>query len=356
MLMMRMMIFRMKLSRTARVANFVRAALAVAVVMISTAVVATTTTACRRTSTPTPLPIDLHRYEQALMAVPADSMAAALPSLANEYALYLEGADLADTFNILQLQTFVQDPWVKDIYQAIAQCYPNAALAHNMGVLFARAKALFPNVTVPQVYTYISGMDYPRRVIYADSVLSLALDLYLPGHAAQYREAGFPNYIAQRLDSVALLVEVAQAVAVTQLPHRSVEETNLGLAKSGTLLDEVVYQGKVFCVVDRLLPELSMREKLLYDQEQWQWCENNEAALWHHWMQNQLLYETDINRIKQFINDGPNNIMFQNAPPRLAQYIGWKMVSRYLERCKKDDPELWSRPTQEVLRISGYKP
>lgn len=347
-------LFRMKLGRAAGVANFSIAALAF--VVMSAAVVATTTTACRRTSTPTPLPLDLHRYERTLMAVHPDSMAAVLPGLANEYALYLEGADLADTLNILQLQTFVQDPWVKDIYQAIEKNFPDEQLLRDLGLLFARAKVLFPNLTVPQVYTYISGMDYPRRVVYADSVLSVSLEMYLPDHEANYRESGFPGYIARRMNPTTLLVEVAQAVAVAQLPLRAVQETNLGLAKSGTLLDEVVYQGKVFCVVDCLLPELSMREKLLYDQEQWQWCENNEAALWHHWMQNQLLYETDINRIKQFINDGPNNLMFQNAPPRLAQYIGWKMVSRYLERCPKDDPELWSRPTQEVLRISGYKP
>ena len=315
---------------------------------------ALTAVACGRRAV-VPLPVALHRYEQALMALPPDSIAAALPSLAAEYAPYLSGADLTDAQNVLQLQTFVLDPWVKETYGAVEACYGDGGgLAAGLGRLFAQAQALFPDFQTPQVYTYISGLDYPNRVVYADSVLSLALDLYLPDHAAAYRAAGFPNYIAQRLGPDALPVEVAQAIAVERLPSR--EAGTDGLTRMGTLLDEVVYQGKILCIVDKLLPGVDERQKLFYDEAQWRWCKDNEAALWHHWMKEQLLYETDLNRTKHYINDGPGNLAFQDAPPRLAQYIGWRIVSRYLQRVPADDPELWTRPAQDVLRISAYKP
>lgn len=313
-----------------------------------------TAVACGRREV-TPLPVSLHRYEQALMALPPDSIAAALPSLAAGYAPYLSGADLTDPQNVLQLQAFVLDPWVKETYEAVEACYGDGrALSAGLGRLFAHAQALFPDLQTPQVYTYISGFDYPNRVVYADSVLSLALDLYLPDHAAAYRAAGFPNYIAQRLNPDALPVEVAQAIAVERLPARA--EGADGLTRMGTLLDEIVYQGKILCIVDRLLPEVDERQKLFYDEAQWRWCKDNEAALWHYWMKEQLLYETDLNRTKHYINDGPANLAFQDAPPRLAQYIGWRIVSRYLQRVPADDPQLWTRPAQEVLRISAYKP
>ncbi|MDE7150007.1 MAG: hypothetical protein K2O01_06335, partial [Bacteroidales bacterium] len=303
-------------------------------------------------------------YERALMTLPPDSISAALPALAAGYAPYLAGADLNDTLNVLQLQAFVQDPWVRETYKAVEACYGDGrGLADELGTLFARAQALFPDWRAPQVYTYISGLDYPHRVVYADSVLSLGLDLYLPDRAAQYREAGFPNYIAQRMGPSALPVEVAQAVAVDRLPSRTAAGDGVssagdarGLTRMGTLLDEAVYQGKILCIVDRLLPDTDERQKLFYDEAQWRWCKENEAALWHHWMKEQLLYETDLNRTKHYINDGPANLAFQGAPPRLVQYVGWRIVSRYLQRVPADDPELWTRPAQEVLRISGYKP
>lgn len=301
-----------------------------------------------------PLPVELHRYERALMTLPPDSISAALPGLALEFPPYLAGADLDDTLNVLQLQAFVLDPWVRETYEAVEACYGDGrGLADELGTLFARARGLFPDWVPPKVYTYISGLDYPQRVVYADSVLSLSLDLYLPDRAAQYREAGFPNYIAQRMGPSALPVEVAQAVAVARLPARADAR---GLTRMGTLLDEAVYQGKMLCVVDRLLPEADEKQKLFYDEAQWRWCKDNEAALWHHWMKEQLLYETDLNRTKHYINDGPANLAFQGAPPRLVQYIGWRIVSRYLQRVPADDPELWTRPAQEVLRLSGYKP
>ena len=315
--------------------------------------------ACGRRAAVRPLPVNLHRYEQALLALPPDSIAAALPALAAGYAPYLSGADLTDPKNVLQLQTFVLDPWVRETYAAVEACYGDGGgLAADLGRLFARAQTLFADWQPPQVYTYISGLDYPNRVVYTDSVLSLALDLYLPDHAEAYRAAGFPNYIAQRLNPGALPVEVAQAIAVERLPFRAAgpSEGGQGLMRMGTLLDEVVYQGKILCVVDRLLPEVDAPQKLFYDEAQWRWCKDNEAALWHHWMKEQLLYETDLNRTKHFINDGPANLAFQGAPPRLAQYIGWRIVSRYLQRVPADDPEVWTRPAQEVLRISAYKP
>lgn len=317
---------------------------------------------------PAPLPVELHRYECALMALPPDSISAALPDLAAAYAPYLAGADLSDTLNVLQLRLFVQDPWVREAYAAVEACYGDGrGLAETLGTLFARARDLFPDWQPPKVYTYISGLDYPRRVVYADSVLSLGLDLYLPDRAAQYREAGFPGYIAQRMGPAALPVEVAQAVAVARLPSRAAATSGgltgrldpasaQGLTAMGTLLDEIVYQGKILCIVDRLLPEVDERQKLFYDEAQWRWCKDNEAALWHYWMKEQLLYETDLNRTKHFINDGPANLAFEGAPPRLVQYIGWRIVSRYLQRVPADDPALWMRPAQEVLRISGYKP
>ncbi len=323
---------------------------------------------CGRNRPPAPLPVHLHRYECALMALPPDSVASALPALAAAYPPYLAGADLSDTLNVLQLRLFVQDPWVRETYAAVEAFYGDGGhLEAELGRMFARARALFPDWQPPKVYTYISGLDYPRRVVYADSVLSLGLDLYLPDRAAAYREAGFPAYIARRMGPAALPVEVAQAVAVARLPSRAAATSDglseglepasaQGLTAMGTLLDEIVYQGKILCIVDRLLPETDERQKLFYDEAQWQWCKANEAALWHHWMKERLLYETDLNRTKHYINDGPGNLAFEDAPPRLVQYIGWRIVSRYLQRVPADDPELWTRPAQDVLRISGYKP
>lgn len=292
--------------------------------------------------------VNIHRYEVALMESNPDSIYALLPELSKEFPLYLQGADISDTLNVLVLQSFMTEPLIKTLYEGIKEYYGNAEeLKKELGSMFSIAKTIKPDFRTPEVYTYISGFDYPNRVVYSDSALSLSLDMYLPGRSELYSKYGFPIYISERLSPEALLVDVARAIAFSLLPERN------GV---GSLLEEIVYNGKVLCIVDRLLPKIDEKTKLAYTESQLKWCKANESELWKYWINGQLLYEKDINLTRNFINDGPGNIIFDGAPPRVVQYIGWRMVSEYIRKTSDFGSGLWNKPAQEVLSVSGYKP
>ncbi len=45
--------------------------------------------------------------------------------------------------------------------------------------LFKHIKYYFPKTKIPKVYTIISEMDYQNKVIYANDMLVISLELYL---------------------------------------------------------------------------------------------------------------------------------------------------------------------------------
>ena len=71
--------------------------------------------------------------------------------------------------------------------------------------VFKHVKHYFPETKIPKVITVISEMDYNNKVIYADSLLIISLELYLGKDHKFYQ---FPNYIKQELEPRQMMPDV----------------------------------------------------------------------------------------------------------------------------------------------------
>lgn len=296
-------------------------------------------------------PVTVNRYDYAIMSLPADnpdSIAAALNLYADKYWVFLQGADLDDTNNIKQIQQFITDTQVIKVYEKIKKEYP--VKSTKLGMEFAKAfdniRNIFPQFKNPHIYTYISYFDVMNRVIYFDSILWTGLDLYVSGNAEQYGSFGIPQYLSLRLSPDYLLPDVIRSIA-KQLIARKPQTT---------LLDNIVAEGKIMCFMSSALPDTKEYILLGYTPEEWAWCKKNESQIWEYLARENLLYETDPVRIRRFVNDGPGGLAFEYAPSRLTQFIGWRLVNRYLKNADNNWDKLFESNTQEVLTFSKYKP
>lgn len=302
--------------------------------------------ACQKNEKPGNL-IPIHRYEKALFNIPSDSIKEGLTAIQDEYPLFLGGANLNDSLNILQIANFISDPLVQESYLKIQQKFGDLSLLRtDLSKLFDNYAHLYPEEKIPIINTYISNFDYENRIIYIDTLIAISLDLYLGANEPNYGAIGLPQYISRRLSPEYIQIDIAKLLALKKIPMTTTRKT---------LLDEFIYRGKMMYLTDLLLPQVSDDQKIAYTPEQLQWCKDNELAIWEYLIQEQMLYESNHNKIKYYINEGPGNLPFAGAPARLGEWIGWQIVRKYAKKNTDLSTLLQQENAQTILKESGYK-
>lgn len=218
----------------------------------------------------------------------------------------------------------------------------------QLGILFKTVKSDFPNFKSPKVITIISDIDYESKVIYADSLLLISLDMYLGKDHEIYKE--FPSYLSQRYEKSNLMVDVTSEIAAQTF-------SNTG---RNNFLHQMINQGKKMALVDAFLPDVAHALKMGYTPEQMEWTENNEFLIWQYFMENQLLYSYDIDLLHRFVFEAPFSKFYlesdQESPGRIGVWIGWKIVESYLKNNKVTLEEMIKIAPEEIFEKSKYKP
>jgi gliding motility-associated lipoprotein GldB len=212
-----------------------------------------------------------------------------------------------------------------------------------------RIKYNFPKVQVPKkVYTIISEMDYTNKVIYADSLMIISLEMYLGKEHKFYQ---FPNYIKQNFEPRQLLPDVVESFARRQVMP----------ARENNFLSAMIYAGKSLYLKDVLLDEeYTDEEKMGYTLEQLKWCEENEDYIWRYFIEGQLLYNDDQKLIPRFVSPAPFSKFYleidNESPGRVGAWIGWQIVRSYMKNNEVSLPQLMKTPAKEIFEKSNYKP
>ncbi|MDE5609921.1 MAG: hypothetical protein K2I66_06040 [Bacteroidales bacterium] len=290
----------------------------------------------------------LHRYETYLMEADTAQLQTALENALPEFELFLQGADLSDPVNLLRIRYFLEDPVVEDAYAHIEKTYGDGkALHRELACLFGHVQVFFPDFKAPEVYTYISYYDFVNRILYHDSILTIALDLYLDNHTEALDEAGIPRYLSRRFNSAHLLPDIARVIGAKHI-QTSTERVSL--------LDHIASDGKLVHFITQVCPDADMERILGFSHEEYLWCKAHEKEVWQYIVRQNLLFETDPFKFRYFVNEGPFNPLLPGAPARLSQFIGLRIVERYLKKNEADFSTLLACPPRELLRLSGYKP
>lgn len=293
--------------------------------------------------------IKIHRYEKVLMNIDANNIRNELKKFKSEYALFLDG-NLDDTLKVLQLYNYISDPTLHEIYDDIILKYPDIKyLEKDLSEAFTYFKHYFPLKPTPKIYSYISFLDYENRVLYLDTVMAIALDMYLGADYKMYPSVKIPRYISNRLDSNYITTDCMKSIAISMIDFSP---------ENKTLLDNMIYLGKILYFSDAMLPKLNEEIKIGYSKTQLDWCKSNESNIWAFFLKNNLLYNSDYYKIRPFITEAPTTKGFKDASPRFGEWMGWQIVKSYMNENKKATIEdlFKENDSQKILQISKYKP
>ena len=242
----------------------------------------------------------------------------------------------------------MQDPLWRELYTEVQKKYSNFEPVHNeLETLFKHIKYYFPDTKTPKIITVISEMDYNNKVIYADSLVIISLELYLGKEHKFYQ---FPKYLKQNFEQKQILPDVVSSFSTNKIA--STIDKNL--------LSQMICFGKQLYLKDLLLPDYTDADKIGYLPEQIKWCEENEGYMWRYFIENEMLYSDDQKLNNRFINPAPFSKFYleidNESPGRVGAWIGWQIVRSYMKNNEVTIEQLLKTNAKEIFEKSKYKP
>jgi hypothetical protein len=293
--------------------------------------------------------VEIKRYEKAIFAIPADSFIQNIGEYQSEFPVFLEG-NMADTNALLSLKSFFIDPNMIELNNLVSnQLGSLSNIESNFSESFRHFRYYFPQLPSPQLYSYVSGLDFKFPVKFIQGSLLIGLDMYLGPKTKAYQVSGFPQYRNNWSVPEAIVPDVMNELCAGLLPP---------ISSSANLLEQIVHYGKRLYFVKSMIPDLPDSLLYKYTAEQLNWAENNEGNIWGYLIENQSLFSTDKRIIRKFTDDGPfTDIFNKKSPPRLAYFIGFKMVEQFMIESDYSLPELLSEDNaMKIMKLSHYKP
>ena len=286
-----------------------------------------------------PLEIMVERFDKLFFETPAQD----LNKLKKEFPYFFpSGNDDSVWLNKMK------NPLWRELYTEVQKKYSNfEPVQKELETLFKHIKYYFPQTKTPKVITVISEMDYNNKVIYADSLVIISLELYLGKDHKFYQ---FPNYLKQNFEQKQILPDVVSSFSIQKIPPVS----------DNNLLGQMIYFGKQLVLKDLLLPDYSDADKMGYMPEQVKWCQENESYMWRYFIENELLYNNDQKLNNRFINLAPFSKFYleidNESPGRVGSWIGWQIVRSFMTNNEVSLEDMLKMNAKEIFEKSKYKP
>ena len=150
-------------------------------------------------------------------------------------------------------------------------------------------------------------------------------------------------------------------------PEYLVSDALKGWAQSDYAVDEtqanmlqaMISQGRIWHMLNKLLPETSDTLLSGYSATQLDWCNQNESQIWSFFIQQKLLYSKDPNMLLKYIGEGPTTNGFpKESPGNIGQFIGYRIVQAYMNLNSKVTLQqlMEEKDFDKIFRDSKYKP
>ena len=316
--------------------------------MLTAALSVVMTVGCRHSKSES---VQLHRFEQVIFETPVEQLQNKLKSVYAEYGTELLNLHPDDEGFMQMLEGFVSDPTMRDVYHLVDSVFGDMRpQSEQLGNALQRAEQLCPMLRYDKVYTYISGMfDYNMRVGCNSHEFIISLDQYILPYTERYGYFGCPMFLVQQSRPEYMVADCMTAIA---REHIAIPQD-----KEMSLLDYMVAEGKAIYFAQQVLPDAPDSILMRYTTEQTEWMKANEEHVWSYFLQNRLLYETDYMRFHNLIDDAPKTNAFRDSSPRTTDYLGWKIVSQYMQRSGSTMQQLFDETdSQKILNQSNYRP
>jgi hypothetical protein len=241
----------------------------------------------------------------------------------------------------------------RQLQKNIDSVYGNMAdiqveLSKAMGIYHAE----FPKYRVPDFVTFLSEFGY-ANVTY-DSLIGIGIDMYMNAtHDKFYRALEFPEYMIKKLQKEYIVPNAIKAIAIGKYDEQTYKDKRF--------IAMMIYEGKIRYFTKALLPEVHDTIILGCSAKQLEWCKKNEAEIWTHYIEKELLYKNNPMAFIRYFNDGPftsaEGVPAESAPG-IGAYSGLQIVTKYMNLHPDVSLQKLMEDTDcdKILKLSKYRP
>jgi len=247
---------------------------------------------------------------------------------------------------IAELLTIHQDSAMRVLYDSVKVEFQDfSQIEKDLENAFKAIKYNFPEFQIPKVYTFVSGFN--SDLIVSEDLIVIGLDYFLP--ATHTFQPDQPRYLSDRYEAPYIVPMIVTVIS---------SRFNKTDPSDNTLLAEMIYYGKSYHFTKAILPCTSDQYIIGYSPEQIAESFDNEEYIWSHFVENELLYETNPFELRKYIGEAPfTDEISTKAPGRIGRWVGWNIVDDYQFTNQVPLPLLMDeKDAEKIFRQSGYRP
>ena len=246
-----------------------------------------------------------------------------------------------------KIDAFKADSAFAVLRKQVDSVYTNVDdVVSSLSTALAYYQYYFPKNEVPALSFHVSG--YNQSIVTVPGRVSASIDNYLGTDFKVYQQIAYA-YDIPYMTPRHLPIDMLLGWLTSEFP-----DTN------GRLLESMVYHGKIMYLLQVFFPDEEISELLSYTPAQLDWCMRYEANIWAMMVEKRELYSTDWRTITRYTQPAPftNGLSQEHSPGRVGVFIGWRIVSAYMERNTQVTLQDLMNETdaQKILQLSGYRP
>jgi gliding motility-associated lipoprotein GldB len=306
--------------------------------------------------------VKIDRFDLDFDAMHTKPMATQAAYLQNKYGTFypdfiqriLQAGSTKDTAYFATLRKVFAGKAYTDLKHDVDATFPNMNKPEtDLTEAFKYIKYYYPQKRLPKVYAYISGFQAQTSV--GDDYFAIGIDLFLGADSRFYPSLTdtFPHYLSRWFTPDNIAPRVVEGMAREDMfPENDADKS---------LLNKMIYNGKIMYFMDKVLPDMADSTKIRYTTQQLQWCHDFEGKIWGYFLEENLLYETDYPKIQKYLTEAPFTPGLgerNESAPKLAVWTGWQIVRKYMD--KHPDVTLQQlmadKDAQKILNESAYHP
>jgi len=306
--------------------------------------------------------VTIERFDHDLDAMRTKPMNAQVAYMKNKYGTFytdyiervIRAGTVRDTNYYKTLRDIFDSQSYKDLKHDVDSVYHNMDKATaDITDAFKHIRYFYPQKKLPKVYAYFSG--FQAQTSLNDDYFAIGLDMFLGADSRFYPALTetLPHYVTRRFTPDNIAPRVVEVIAREDMfPEKD---------KDKSLLSKMVYNGKILYFMDQVLPDVPDSTKIGYTAKQVKWSEEFKPQIWGYFLEENLLYETDFEKIQKFIGEAPFTPGFgekNDSAPKLALWTGWQIVRQYMEKNPKVTLQelMVDDDAQKILNGSKYRP
>lgn len=306
--------------------------------------------------------LTVERFDKELFALTPQQVSVKAPQLKQKYGHFygdfmesiLGVGPVSDTTYYKQLRTVLANEDYKELAAEVNRTFPSIDKEQEeLREAFRHILYYYPKAKVPRIISFFSGFSVQTPV--GNDYIGVGLDMFLGRNSRFYPALvqSIPQYISRRFTSENITPRVMEGyIREDMFPDQDVDRS---------LLSKMIYNGKILFMMEAVMPDVPDSLIVGYSAEQFEWAQSNEPEVWAYFLENNLLFETDYNKIQKYLTDAPFTPGVgadSKSAPKLAVFTGWQIVKKFMEQNADVTLQQLMQETdhQKILNGSKYKP